>query len=84
MPEIHIVFTEEERQMMLLALAKLSLERAGWLWFLGEIAEKFDAWGSPSSGRKMFEDFRTIHKEEACERAADLSRLRRRKLLWRL
>jgi hypothetical protein len=43
---------EFDRQAILLAIAKLSIERPGWLYYLGTIAEKF-------SGREMFEGFRS-------------------------
>ena len=43
--------TEEDRQMILLALAELSLRRPGWLYALGCAADKFQ-------GREMFNAFR--------------------------
>jgi hypothetical protein len=49
-------FEEGERQAMLLALAKLSLERPGWVDYLGGLAEKLQ-------GRDMFEEFRRIHAD---------------------
>lgn len=45
---------EEDRQAVLLAISILSIERPGWVWFLGTIAEKFE-------GKEMYEEFRLIH-----------------------
>lgn len=42
---------EEDRQMILLALAELSLRRPGWLFTLGRVAGTFH-------GREMFDGFR--------------------------
>ncbi len=49
-----VEITEEQRQMTLLALAKLSLERPGWLVALRETAERFPGGGA------MFDEFRSI------------------------
>lgn len=46
-------FSEEERQMILLSLAWVSIERPGWDWFLGMIAERL-------RGGKMFERFKGL------------------------
>lgn len=43
--------SEEDRQMILLALAELSLRRPGWLDALERVAGTFD-------GREMFNGFR--------------------------
>jgi hypothetical protein len=52
----HVIeISEEERQMMLLAIAKLSIERPGWYWTLGQLAEKLG-----DRGRTEFEEFRTV------------------------
>jgi len=52
-----IVITEEERQMMLLALAKLALERPGWNDTLNELALKMD--NKDADGRaQMFDNFK--------------------------
>lgn len=51
---------EAQRQMTLLALAKLSIERPGWLFALREIAllmDDADAGGFP----EMFQELRNIH-----------------------
>ena len=53
---------EEERQMMLLALAKLSLERPGWDDALNRFACKHD---NVKDGRAvMYDEFRKIHQAE--------------------
>ena len=50
---------EGQRQMMLLALAKLSLERPGWDMALNKIALKMD---NDESGRaRMYDAFRKLH-----------------------
>jgi len=51
-PAITVTLDESERQAVLLALARLSVECPGWQMMLGEIAQKFE-------GQKMFEEFRT-------------------------
>jgi hypothetical protein len=59
----HTVLLEEsERQMVLLALAKLSLEKPGWLHAIEELGLKMDnrtAQGKP----EMLSEFRNIHAE---------------------
>lgn len=50
-------FSEEERQMILLCLAWVTIEHPGWGWFLGEIAERLQ-------GRKMFEDFKNMKSNQ--------------------
>lgn len=47
---------ECDRQLILLALAVLSLQRPGWAWTLGNIAEKLQ-------GREMFETFRACNED---------------------
>ena len=42
---------EPERQLILLGLAQLALDRPGWNWTLGELSEKL-------SGREMFENLK--------------------------
>lgn len=65
--DITVTIEEEQRQMLLLALAKLSIERPGWHWTLGELAAKysrgFRSVTAPDleDGRVLFESFRTIH-----------------------
>lgn len=48
---------ESERQMILLALAILSLRRPGWHYAAGGAAEKLN-------GREMFEKFRSYNPQE--------------------
>lgn len=48
---LSVKVSEEERQMILLALAELSLRRPGWLDALGRVADTFH-------GREMFDGFR--------------------------
>lgn len=45
-------FTEEQRQMMLLSIAKLALSRPGWDFALGELADLM-------AGREMYEAFKS-------------------------
>jgi hypothetical protein len=67
--------TEEERQMIILALAKLSLERPGWDRTLNELALKMDnksvppqtAWERisdyiPRDRAVMYDQFRELHR----------------------
>jgi hypothetical protein len=49
--------TEEERQAVLLALAKLAIERPGWVYFLRGIAGKLD-------GVEMFDEFLRLERED--------------------
>jgi hypothetical protein len=49
---------EGQRQAILLAIARLSVERPGWEMMLVEIADVFD-------GRAMFEEFQKFKREEA-------------------
>jgi len=63
MASIAFYVTEEERQLLLLALAKLSLERPGWDDVCNRLALKFDA---PDDGRaRLYDVFRTIHANGA-------------------
>jgi len=56
--EINVVFSEPERQMLLLALATLSLERPGWDEYLNTIAAKMD---NINGGRAaLYDQYRTI------------------------
>ena len=48
---MNVKVSEEERQMILLALAELSLRRPGWLFALGRVADTFH-------GCEMFVGFR--------------------------
>ena len=47
---------EGQRQMVLLALAELELERSGWSFAIGEIAEQLH-------GREMLEDFKDCNRD---------------------
>ncbi len=59
---ISVEFSEEERQSVLLALAKLSIERPGWDHLLNTIACKMD---NVENGRsKMYDSFRQLHQPE--------------------
>lgn len=57
---ITVTIAEEQRQMLLLALAKLSIERPGWHWTLGELAAKFSTAPNIEDGRELFEQFRAL------------------------
>ena len=52
-----VKISEEQRQMILLALSKLRIERPGWDYALGECASRFP------DGRTMFADFVSICEE---------------------
>jgi hypothetical protein len=51
-----ITLDESDRQLVMLALAILSLDRPGWHWTLGRLAEIY-------SGREMFEEFRRLNAD---------------------
>jgi hypothetical protein len=53
---------ESQRQMILLAIARLAVERPGWDWTLGELAQQL-------KGRALFEDFKQLKREEVGEPA---------------
>lgn len=59
-----ITIDESQRQMIMLALAKLRMERPGWDYALGEIAERFPG------GRTMYEQFVTLYSEDGHEPGA--------------
>lgn len=61
MSSLTITITEEDRQAMLLALAKLALENPGWDQFLSEIADKL------ACGRDIFDGFKLLHKPTKTE-----------------
>jgi hypothetical protein len=48
---------EPERQTLMLALAKLLIERPGWSYHIHEIVDKFD-------GRQLLDKFYQIHAEK--------------------
>ena len=56
-----VTIDESQRQMLVLALAKLSIERPGWVWTLGELAAKFSTAPNLNDGRALFDQFREIH-----------------------
>lgn len=58
--DFHI--NEGQRQALLLAIGRLAVERPGWDWMLGEIADTFH-------GREMFERFKVLKREELPPRA---------------
>lgn len=58
---------ESDRQAILLALAKLSLERPGWLDMLTRIACKMD--NNANGKAEMLEQFRKIHVADVSVRA---------------
>lgn len=60
-------FTEEERQMVLLALAELSIARPGWVEGLGKIALLMDE-PNPEGNATLFERFRRNHSDAVAER----------------
>lgn len=66
-----IELTEEERQMVLLALAKLSLERPGFLQFLRGIAEKHGVGELGLPAGPMFDEFRNIHRHVFAPKLAE-------------
>ena len=49
-----IEVSEEDRQMILLALSDESIDKPGFAWFIGQIADKFP------DGRRMLDTFREI------------------------
>jgi hypothetical protein len=58
MPPTEYTLDEDQRQMILLAIARLAVERPGWDTALDEIAVVF-------GGREMFEEFKRFKREEA-------------------
>lgn len=57
---------EGQRQMMLLAIAELSLSRPGWDDALGEIADVL-------RGRAMFDEFKRLNADRVKGERLDLS-----------
>jgi len=55
--DIQVTIDEGQRQMILLAIGRLAVERPGWDWTLGELAELLH-------GREMFEGFKNLKKLE--------------------
>jgi hypothetical protein len=71
-----VTIEESDRQVILLALAVLSIQRPGWLAYLREVAKKMAGAhpDGPANCEKMFNDFRvynmpigldTINKQHA-------------------
>lgn len=60
MTDTTITLEEGQRQMTLLALAKLSIERPGWLWALEQAALLMDD-KEPDGKPYMFGEFRRIY-----------------------
>jgi hypothetical protein len=61
-----LVLEEGQRQMLLLALAHLAVERPGWDEALSEIAQRID---NRKDGKpEMYEHFRVMHQEITCEK----------------
>ncbi len=57
LPEHGVCVDNGEMQVIMLAIAKLALERPGWNWMLGEIADRF-------GGREIFEEFKDLYYHE--------------------
>lgn len=61
MPNEHtITLDESERQVLLLALAHLAVERPGWDHMLTQIAKRMDN-QLPNGRPQMYEDFKRFH-----------------------
>jgi hypothetical protein len=60
MQDVTVTIDEGQRQMLLLALAKLSIERPGWHAALGDLAATFSTAPTIEDGREMYEQFRAI------------------------
>jgi hypothetical protein len=58
MPPTYYSLDEGQRQAILLAIARLAVERPGFDFIYGEIADVFD-------GRGMFEELKRFKREEA-------------------
>lgn len=67
--KLTVTIDEEDRQMIVLALAKLSIERPGWHWTLGRLAALFSTAPDIENGRALFEQFREIHNRSVKERS---------------
>lgn len=65
---IMVSVDEGERQVILLALAELALERPGWDYMLGELAERFQ-------GRPMFDGFKHSNADRIVGIAAKLRKV---------
>jgi hypothetical protein len=56
----HFTIEESDRQAIVLALAMLSLQRPGWDWMLGGIAEKL---GGFIEGRELYNEFKRMNED---------------------
>jgi hypothetical protein len=56
----HYMIEESDRQAIVLALAMLSLQRPGWDWMLGGIAEKL---GGFIEGRELYNEFKRMNED---------------------
>lgn len=52
-----VELSEDERQMILMGLGRLAVDRPGFDWFIGQIADKLQ-------GREMFQRFKDLKKGE--------------------
>jgi len=52
-----VELSEDERQMILMALGRLAVDRPGFEWFIGQIADKLQ-------GRERFQGFKDLKKGE--------------------
>jgi len=59
--------SEAERQLLLMALAHLSVERPGWYDALNRLAVKVD--DARAAGAEMFEQFRQMHQRATAPEA---------------
>lgn len=59
---INLEMEEGQRQMLIMALAHLAVERPGWDRTLNELAMKID---NVKEGRaQLYDDFKRLHKEQ--------------------
>lgn len=73
MPALNVAITEGERQLILLALAKLSIERPGWDDALNQLALKMDneAEGLEGVRAEMYDSFRRLDRNTAWHKILD-------------
>jgi hypothetical protein len=60
---VTVTIDEGQRQMLLLALAKLAIDRPGWHMTLGDLAAKFSTAPHIEDGREMFERFCELNSD---------------------
>lgn len=59
----HVILDESNRQMILMALAHLAVERPGWEWTLSELAKTLD--NVSADGRpETFDQLKLYHQQE--------------------